>query len=389
MQPIHKAQAVRAGSGLGIGGDWSHALTAALEPALAPLHGEAPDLLVVFASAGFADDYARLVARALEISQATELAGCSASAVIAGDRELEEEPGVAVLALRLPPGALLGVRHVAPDSLSDSSVLPLSACHGIIVLADPFTVDVGQLVSGLERAYPGVPIVGGLATGSASVKATSVFCGPSVSEAGAVVIGLGGSIRLQPVVSQGCEPIGQVWTITDASENIVRMIGGRPAYQVLVDTIQGLEPTQRERAGGNLLVGLAMNEYRDEFKRGDFLIRNLMGVDPRGGAIAVGAEARVGQTLQFQIRDAHAADDELRTMLGVAPAGVSAALLFACNGRGVGLFGEPDHDARTVRELLGPVPLAGLFCNGEIGPVGAATYLHGFTASLALVAPNE
>jgi small ligand-binding sensory domain FIST len=130
-----------------------------------------------------------------------------------------------------------------------------------------------------------------------------------------------------------------------------------------------------------------MDEYRDEFRRGDFLIRNLMGVDPKTGAIAIAAQTRIGQTLQFQIRDAHAADEELRAMLGGVGGAPAAALLFACNGRGVGLFGSPDHDARTVRTLLGPLPLAGLFCNGEIGPVGAHTYIHGFTASLAVIAP--
>jgi small ligand-binding sensory domain FIST len=132
-----------------------------------------------------------------------------------------------------------------------------------------------------------------------------------------------------------------------------------------------------------------MDEYRDEFKRGDFLIRNLIGVDQASGAIAIAAEVQVGQTLQFQIRDARAADEELRAMLrNVQAPGSTAALLFACNGRGIGLFGEPDHDAQTVNELLGPLPLAGLFCNGEIGPVGARAF-HGFTASLALISPVE
>ena len=203
------------------------------------------------------------------------------------------------------------------------------------------------------------------------------------------MIGLGGAACLRPVVSQGCEPIGDAWTITDVAGHIVKTIGSRPAYQVLVETVQGLDAARRQRANGNLLVGLAMDEYRDEFERGDFLIRNLMGVDPKSGAIAVAAEPRIGQTLQFQIRDAHAADEELRHMLrSTLDSPSAAALLFACNGRGVGLFGAPDHDARTVRELLGPVPLAGLFCNGEIGPVGAATYVHGFTASLALIAAS-
>ena len=381
--------AVRAGSGLGLGQDWRQALGVALEGALAPLEGEAPDLLVLFASASYRQAYAQLLAEAADRARATEVAGCSASGVISGAREVEQEAGVAALALRLPPGSLLNVRHVSAEEVdgADLAGMPTRACHGIVLLADPFSTDVGTLIATLERDYPGVPIVGGLATGFPGAHWTAVFHGGHASEDGAVVVGLGGSVGLRPVVSQGCEPIGEPWTVTDASEHIVRSIGTRPAYQVLVETIQALDPAQRERVSGNLLVGLAMNEYRDEFRRGDFLIRNLIGVDPSSGAIAIAAQPRVGQTLQFQIRDARAADEELRHMLHGLAGGPAAALLFACNGRGAGLFGAPDHDARTVRELLGPLPLAGLFCNGEIGPVGAATYLHGFTASLALIAP--
>jgi small ligand-binding sensory domain FIST len=290
--------------------------------------------------------------------------------------------------LRLPPGGLLHVSQVpAGRAGRRQSTMAKEECTGLIVLADPFSTDAMGLIESLEAEYPGVPIVGGMATGEPGVRATAVFRGGEVMT-GAVVIGLGGTVGLQPVVSQGCEPIGENWTITEVEGHVLKTIGGRPAYEVLVETVRGLDADRRERVNGNLLVGLAMDEYRDEFGRGDFLIRNLLGADPNSGAIAVAAQPRVGQTLQFQIRDARAADEELRTMLGAIDEATkpAAALLFACNGRGAGLFGAPDHDARTVRTILGPLPLAGLFCNGEIGPVGARTYIHGFTASLALLA---
>jgi small ligand-binding sensory domain FIST len=379
---------IRAGCGLGVGDDWHQALSGALEQALAPLAPAPPDLLLVFAGADYRQDFSDLIHAAAERSGARNLAGCSASGVIAGGRELEDAPGLAVLAVRLPPSALLSVRHVGPDQISDSHLVGIDpgACHGILLLADPFTTDAAALIGTLERDYPSAPIVGGLATGLSAVHWTSVFHGSEVADAGAVVVGLGGSVRLRPVVSQGCEPIGQPWTITRASDRVIESIGNRSAYQVLVETVRRLDDQQRERVNGNLLVGLAMDEYRDEFKRGDFLICNLLGVDRSTGSIAVGGYPRLGQTLQFQVRDARAADTELRQMLGAASdEDAAAALLFACNGRGAGLFGGPDHDARMVREILGPVPLAGLFCNGEIGPVGAATYLHGYTASLALL----
>jgi small ligand-binding sensory domain FIST len=211
---------------------------------------------------------------------------------------------------------------------------------------------------------------------------------------GAALVALGGKLAVQTVVSQGATPIGEPWTITSARSNIVEAIGGRPAYQVLMETIQALPPDVQQRAARNLLVGLAVDEYKDEFRRGDYLIRNLVGVDRERGVVAIGAHPRVGQTIQFQMRDAAAADEDLRELLGSARRTLGdtrpvAAVLCSCNGRGAGLFGAPDHDARTVRELLGPLPLAGLFCNGEIGPVGKRTFVHGFTASLALIAAAD
>lgn len=381
---------MRASSGLGIGDDWRVALETALHEALMPLQGQPPDLLLLFASAAYQQHYAEMLETAEAASRARNLAGCSASAVIAGARELEREPGLAALALTLPTAGMLKMCYVAPAEVRTSNLagIPAHQCHGLIVLADPFSTDVAALIAALERDYPNTTIVGGLATADPAARWTSIFSGRTAADEGAIVIGVGGSIRLRPIVSQGCEPIGEAWTVTDVDGHIVRTIAGRPAYEVLVETVNHLDPDTRSRLNTSLRVGLAMNEYQDEFKRGDFLIRNLMGVDPRSGAIAVAGEPHIGQTLQFQMLDARAADQELRDMLRALPTaggGTSAALLFACNGRGAGLFGSPDHDARTVREVLGPLPVAGLFCNGEIGPVGRATFLHGYTASLGLI----
>jgi small ligand-binding sensory domain FIST len=217
-----------------------------------------------------------------------------------------------------------------------------------------------------------------------------VFLNNRVFDRGAVALGLGGVYGARTVVSQGCTPIGEPWTITSAHDHIIETIARQPAYQVLADTVRGLPPDLRRRVRGNLLVGLAMDEYREELHRGDFLIRTLVGADPDRGTLAVGATPRPGQTLQFQLRDRTAADEDLRALLdaaatsfgGTAPV---AALLCSCNGRGIGLFGTPDHDARAVADRLGPIPLSGFFCNGEFGPVGSRNFLHGFTASLALL----
>jgi len=383
---------VLAGSGLGQAEDWSVALDTAVESALRPLGGHPPDLVVLFANDAYADAYPDLLRAAVRHTGTTDLVGSSASGVIGGEHELEGLPAISVLALKLPPGAALNTAHLRADEArqADAGSLRSStgACTGLIVIADPYTTDTDDLIRRLEHEFPGATLVGGMASGSPNAGRTQVFAGTEVHEHGAVIGALSGSVALRAVVSQGAEPIGRPWTVTDVERNVVRGIGNRPAYEVLVEAITRLPQAERERVARNLLVGLAMDEYRDEFKRGDFLIRNVIGADPSTGAIAVGGFPRLGQTIQFQVRDARAADDELRLLLGEARTTLerppAAALLFACNGRGTGLFGEPDHDVRTAREVLGAPPVAGLFCNGEIGPVGRSTFVHGFTASIGL-----
>jgi small ligand-binding sensory domain FIST len=213
-----------------------------------------------------------------------------------------------------------------------------------------------------------------------------------VHEQGGVAVGIGGKIKLQGVTSQGCTPIGETWTLTRVHQNIIHEIGNRPAYQVLAETFNQLSPEDQLNARGNLFIGLVVNEYLEEFHRGDFLIRNLMSADPATGSIQVGALPRLGQTVQFQRRSAAAAHEDLETLLDRAAAGlvssqVYGAVLCSCNGRGKHLFGRPDHDAAAVQHRLGSAGVAGFFCNGEIGPVGDKNFLHGYTASLALLVP--
>ena len=219
----------------------------------------------------------------------------------------------------------------------------------------------------------------------------AVFAGGKVQAGGAVLVGLKGDFNLHSIVAQGAEPIGQPWTVTACEGNVVRELGSRRALDVLQDTLASLDPETRARAQRNLLVGLAMDEYRYQHGRGDYLIRNIMGGDRESGAISVNAVPRVGQTFQFQFRDAAAADEDLRAHLQILKQRllpgetVVGAVMCACNGRGQGLFGLPNHDAQALADALGPVPMAGIFASGEIGPVAGTTFLHGFTASIALL----
>jgi small ligand-binding sensory domain FIST len=204
-----------------------------------------------------------------------------------------------------------------------------------------------------------------------------------------VAIAIGGLVELAGVISQGCTPIGETWTLTRVEQNLIHNIGNRPAYSVLAETFQKLPEEEQRKSQGNLFIGLVVNEYLEEFHRGDFLVRNLIGGDPKSGVLAVGAMPRAGQTMQFQRRDAAAATEDMTELLGVskeklAGATVYGGCLCCCNGRGRHLFGRANHDVEIIQRCLGPLGLAGFFCNGEIGPVGRKNYLHGFTASLAL-----
>jgi small ligand-binding sensory domain FIST len=189
-------------------------------------------------------------------------------------------------------------------------------------------------------------------------------------------------VPIRAVVSQGCRPIGMPLTITSADRNLAHELAGRPAMERLQQIVQAASDDDRKLMREGLHVGIVVDEHRLDFDRGDFLVRNLLGVDQTTGSLAIGEPVEVGQTVQFQVRDAAAADEDLRSLL----AGVSGtgALMFTCNGRGTQLFTEPDHDAAVVAELLGDVPMAGAFCAGEMGPIGGRNFLHGFTASVAV-----
>ncbi len=371
--------------------DWQVAVDQAL-------HGvpAGADLVFLFASYHHAERYPEIVGAVHERLRPGLLAGCSGQAVITTGREIEGGPGLTLLSLSLP-GATLTLKRVTQGDLDGAGaalterLLPPAGVNAWAVLADPFTIDSEALVTALAAAYPGTPILGGMASAFPGGRSAYLFEGADLAAGGALLLAVGGAWTIHPVVSQGAAPIGQSWTVTEAERNFIAGIGGRPALEVLMETLRALPAEEQQRAGRNLLAGLAMDEYRDELGRGDFLIRNLIGVDRERGAIAINDEVRVGQTLQFQLRDAAAAGEELDALLAEARDAIggeaAGGLLCACNGRGQGMFGEPDHDAAAIAAGLGPLPIAGLFCNGEIGPVGGTPFVHGFTASLALFVP--
>jgi small ligand-binding sensory domain FIST len=239
----------------------------------------------------------------------------------------------------------------------------------------------------LNERVPGTVVMGGMASGGMGPGETRLFWDDRVVDEGAVGARLPG-IRLRALVSQGCRPIGSVYTVTRAEGNVVHELGGRPPLQRLQELATRLSARERELVSRGLHVGRTIDEYRSDPGRGDFLIRGVIGVDSQTGAMAVGDTIEVGETIQFHVRDAETADEDLRTLLEREGEPAVGALLFTCNGRGSRLFSVPDHDASLVSKVLGGLPLAGFNCAGEIGPVGSKNFLHGFTASIALLSDD-
>ncbi len=365
----------RYGAGLSTDADIEAAVAGAVAEAVAPLDGARPDLMFVFASGAYGADAARAGPLAFDEAAPRALAGAVGPyGVIGRGRELETGPAVSVLAASLPD-AELEVFHALAD-LGGVPDIPDGAM--VVLLADPYTFGTEALI---ERLGAGPLLVGGLAGGGGAGQAR-LFRDGGVLRAGAV--GVVTEVELcAPLVSQGCRPIGPELVVTAAAGNAVLELAGMPALEKIEEVFGELPAADQQLARHGLLSGLVIDENRPEYGVGDYLVRVLLGADRERGAVLIGDVPRVGQTFRLHVRDEASASAELEHVLTAAPAGGGGALLFSCNGRGSNLFGTGDHDARLVDRLLG-VPAAGLFCQGEIGPVGGRNHIHGFTATLAV-----
>jgi len=387
-------------------------LQGAVDDLARQLAGAPPaDLALVFASASYASDLPRLLPLLRQKLQAKHWIGCLGGGVVGTEtdgqaRELEHEPALSLTLLHLPGAEL----H--PFCLDTADLPDLDGpaepwrtavgggpkdANGMLLLVDPGCTAVNDLIGGLDYAFPSVAKVGGIA-GQQSAPHGSLLFGDQV-RAGAVGCLIGGAWRLEPMVAQGCRPIGPVLEVERAQRNVVLQVSEgdqrRSPVEALQSILGGLNAAEREQVKNSLFLGVARSDFSLEpsvQQPLSFLVRNLIGVDPRNGAVAVGERMRVGQKVQFQLRDADASREESRQLLRQAarrPAEPLAALLFACLGRGRGLYGHPDGDVSLCREAFNQLPIAGVFCNGEIGPVGSTTHLHGYTASWGFLVPED
>jgi small ligand-binding sensory domain FIST len=337
------------------------------------------------------------VAQALSGLKPRALLGCPGETVIGNELEAEKSPALCLWLGRWAQPIQVTPFHLSIEQTSegysilgwpDEMVDANPAESLLLTLADPFTFPVDDFLGQVNDDHTGLRVVGGMASGGGEPGAHRLIVGERVVNEGAAAVLLQGPIGCRSVVSQGCRPIGKPLVITKARDNLILELGGKSALAQLQQLWQELSPRDQTLVQQGLHVGRVINEYQDAFQRGDFLVRNVVGIDKGSGGVAITERVRVGQTVQFHVRDAATADEDLRLMLQSAAQGNAAkprgALLFSCNGRGTRLFDTPNHDVAAIQAALGPVPLAGFFAQGELGPVGGQNFIHGFTASVAL-----
>lgn len=372
-----------------------------------------PHLGLLFISSAYASEYSRLMPLLKERLSIPVLIGCGGSGIIGinpqgNAQELEGKPAISLSVAHLPDVQVQAF-YIPPNSLPDLDSPPGAWVDlvgvdpqvdpQLILLAEPFSSGISDLLQGLDFAYPAASKVGGLASAGAMNAESALFCNYELYREGTVGVALSGNIVLETIVAQGCRPIGQTYQVTKGEQNILLEVAqqdgskmttdqatSRPPLQVLRDLIESLSEEDRVLAQHSLFVGIARDEFKQTLGHGDFLIRNLLGVDQRVGAIAIGGRVRTGQRIQFHLRDARTSQEDLELLLqryqqerSNSPA-AAGALMFACLGRGEGLYGEADFDSRLFQRYLNNIQVGGFFCNGEIGPVGGGTFLHGYTS---------
>jgi small ligand-binding sensory domain FIST len=392
MSPSANVSRVTVGAGLATHRDARLGATEAAASAAAGLAGP-PDLAVVFASGAHVATPEVTLEAIQEVLGACTLIGCGAGGVLGGGRELEEGTAVAVWAASFGGGKAVPFHASADadgDELTIEDLPDLAGASGVIMLPDPYSFPTDLVLAELAREAPGVPVLGGLSSARTLDGEAALFLGEEVHERGVVGVRLEGVVFL-PCVSQGAAPLGREVTITAAEGHVIHELAGQPALVTVERIISDLSPRERALIDGGVLIGIVVGGGKPEYEQGDFLVRGVIGADPESGRIAVGASVEEGQIVRLHARDARSADRDLVRALGVrieAMAGrpPAGALVFSCNGRGQGMFGVPDHDAAALERELRGAPTAGFFAAGEIGPVGGRSYVHGFTATVAVFA---
>jgi small ligand-binding sensory domain FIST len=365
-----------------------------------------PDLLLVFITQPLTGEFQAITSLLQHTLKPAHMLGVIAESVVGPDQEVERVPAVSALAIAGAGAALHSFRldednwqEILTDPEELAAAVTLAAPFGeeveqprmFIIFGDPFTTPIVQLLDACTKRFPGTPVVGGMASGMKEQGETRLALNGAVFDTGLVGVALSGNIDVHSVVSQGCRGVGDTFVVTKSHHNVIEQLNGQPALAAIEEMVQTLPLNDRLLLqSGGLHVGRVIDQGKGSYGRGDFLIRSLLEVKRDTGAVAIGDLVRTGQTLQFHVRDAKTADEEMRlllegeTLLAADSGAAAGALLITCNGRGTRMFEQPNHDVTVTRQILGNIPIAGFFAAGELGPVGDKNFIHGHTAALAL-----
>jgi len=361
--------------------------------------GDEPlDLAVAFISPHYEESYERVADLMAQTLGAKHVFGCSGGGVIGNGVEVEQRAGVSITAAVLPnvnvrpfhlEGDLLPDMDAGPDKWADLVGVQADQDPHFVMLADPYSFPVQDLLMGMDFAFPRAAKIGGLASGASRQGGNALFLDREVWRTGAIGLALDGNITVDTVVAQGCRPIGNPMRISKSDRNMLVELDGQPPMEVLRNMFETLPERDRGLLQNSLFLGVVMDELIDSPVQGDFLIRNVVGMDQASGGLAIGEMLKEGQLVQFHLRDAETSTDDLQAVLTRyadehRENDIPGALLFSCLGRGQYLYGKPNHDSGIFHDKLGQVPLGGFFCNGEIGPVSGTTFLHGYTSSFGI-----
>jgi len=373
----------------------------AVESVTQQLAGREADLTVIFVSPHFRTQYRAIPQLLRDRMPVGMLLGCSGRGIIGGGKEVEQQPAFSLTAAHLP-GVDLKTIQSDTMNLPDPDTAP-SVWHewlgvdpatnpDFIILADPFSFRAEEFLAGMDFAYSRSAKVGGLASGAQAQGGNALYWDDKIHNGGLIGVALSGNIQLDTIVAQGCRPIGQPMNITKCDQYQLLEVDGQPPLEKLEAMVETLSEDDRKLLRTSLFLGIEMNPMKEDPGKGDFLIRNLMGVDQETGSLSIGAPLREGQLVQFHLRDKIMSSEDLKVMLSKYQnndgwQNAKGALLFSCLGRGEYLYGKPNHDSDMFKTEIGNIPLGGFFCNGEIGPVGQTTFLHGYTSSFGIFRP--
>jgi len=356
------------------------------------------DLAILFPSSHFSRTAHDLLDHVRDVLSPGVLVGCTGESVIGPDSEIEREAAVAVVAASMP-GVRLRPFALSPADIAEIAEAPEKLLQLVgagedtkvfVMLGDPFSANVEELLRVFNTEYAGVPVIGGMASGAHSPGETALLLNDFAYRQGAVCVAMAGPIQVDTIVSQGCRPIGPLLTVTGSDANVITRLDDKPALTQIQKLIEELSEKDKMLLKNGLFVGRAIDSTKELFGRGDFLVRGVVDMDRRTGAIAIGDFVETGEAVQFHLRDADTAKEDLEMML--TPQSLfgkpSGGVLFSCNGRGTHLYGHADGDISAINAFFEDMPVAGFFCAGEIGPIGGKNFLHGHTASLALIRPT-